>query len=114
MTSEKEKMLAGQLYDAGDAELTAMRLEARRKMKLFNNEDDRDKQREIIKTLFGSTGEKLIMNPRFVCDYGSNIYVGENFYANYNCTMLDICEIHIGEQRNVWTKLSIVNTVTPT
>ena len=54
MTSEKEKMLAGQLYDAGDAELTAMRLEARRKMKLFNNEDDRDKQREIIKTLFGS------------------------------------------------------------
>ena len=97
MTSEKEKMLAGQLYDAGDAELTAMRLEARRKMKLFNNEDDRDKQREIIKTLFGSTGEKLTMNPRFVCDYGSNIYVGENFYANYNCTMLDVCEIHIGD-----------------
>ena len=92
MTSEKEKMLAGQLYDAGDAELTAMRLEARRKMKLFNNEDDRDKQREIIKTLFGSTGEKLTMNPRFVCDYGSNIYVGENFYANYNCTMLDVCD----------------------
>lgn len=93
MTSEKGKMLAGQLYDAGDAELTAMRLEARRKMKLFNNEDNRDKQRGIIKTLFGSTDEKLTMNPRFVCDYGSNIYVGENFYANYNCTMLDVCEI---------------------
>lgn len=58
-------------------------------MKLFNNEDDRDKQREIIKTLFGSIDEKLTMNPRFVCDYGSNIYIGENFYANYNCTMLE-------------------------
>ena len=113
MTSEKEKMLAGQLYDAGDAELTAMRLEARRKMKLFNNEDDRDKQREIIKTLFGSTGEKLTMNPRFVCDYGSNIYVGENFYANYNCTMLDICEIHIGDNAMFGTNCQLLTPLHP-
>lgn len=79
-------------------------------MKLFNNEDDRDKQREIIKTLFGSTDEKLTMNPRFVCDYGSNIYVGENFYANYNCTMLDVCEITLATTQCLD---QIVNWLTP-
>ena len=97
MTSEKEKMLAGQLYNAGDAELAAMRLEARQKMYLFNNAEEREKQTKILKTLLRETGENITMEPRFVCDYGSNIYVGENFYANYNCTMLDVCEIHIGD-----------------
>lgn len=96
MLSEKEKMLAGQLYDAGDSEPVAMRLHARKQISLFNNEDDRDKRKEIIKNLFGATGKNLLMEQRFVCDYGTNIYVGENFFANYNCTMLDVCEIHIG------------------
>ena len=97
MLSEKEKMLAGQLYNAGDSELVAMRLHARKQISLFNNEDDRDKRKEIIKNLFGATGKNLLMEQRFVCDYGTNIYVGENFFANYNCTMLDVCEIHIGD-----------------
>ena len=97
MTSEKGKMLAGHLYNAGDPELAAMRLEARQKMHLFNNAEEREKQTKILKTLLGETGENITMEPRFVCDYGSNIYVGENFYANYNCTMLDVCEIHIGD-----------------
>lgn len=96
MPSEKEKMLAGQLYEAGDSELVAMRLHARKQISLFNNEDDRDKRKEIIKNLFGAAGKNLLMEQRFVCDYGTNIYVGENFFANYNCTMLDVCEIHIG------------------
>ena len=77
MTSEKEKMLAGQLYDAGDSDLLAMRLHARKQITLFNNEEDRQKRKEIIKSLFGSTGDNLLMEQRFVCDYGSNIYVGE-------------------------------------
>ena len=53
------------------------------------------------------------MNPRFVCDYGSNIYVGENFYANYNCTMLDICEIHIGDNAMFGTNCQLLTPLHP-
>ncbi|WP_161979006.1 sugar O-acetyltransferase [Streptococcus sp. S784/96/1] len=95
--TERDKMLAGQLYDAGDAELVAMRLKARENMRLFNDEDDREKRKALVKSWFGGTGENLLIEPRFVCDYGSNIYVGDNFYANFNQTFLDVCEIRIGD-----------------
>jgi len=64
MLNEKEKMLAGQLYDAGDSELVAMRLHARKQISLFNNEDDRDKRKEIIKNLFGATGKNRMYKRR--------------------------------------------------
>lgn len=95
--TERDKMLAGQLYDAGDAELVAMRLKARENMRLFNDEDDREKRKALVKSWFGGTGENLLIEPRFVCDYGNNIYIGDNFYANFNQTFLDVCEIRIGD-----------------
>lgn len=113
MTSEKEKMLAGQLYDAGDSDLLAMRLHARKQITLFNNEEDRQKRKEIIKSLFGSTGDNLLMEQSFVCDYGSNIYVGENFFANYNCTMLDVCEIHIGDNAMIGPNCQFLTPLHP-
>lgn len=57
--------------------------------------DFRDKQ-EIIKQLFGSVGDNPFVGDNFHCDFGKNIHVGYNFHANYNCTMLDVAEIHIG------------------
>lgn len=51
----------------------------------------------MLKELFGSTGGKLHIEPTFRCDYGYNIHVGENFYANYDCVFLDVCEIQIGD-----------------
>lgn len=97
MMTEKEKMLAGQLYNAGDAELKEMRQRRRELMETFNNEIDGDKRSQILKNWLGKTGQNIYMESRFVCDYGSNIYVGENFYANFNTTMLDVCEIRIGD-----------------
>lgn len=97
MTTEREKMLAGQLYDAADTELKTLRLAAREKMAQFNDELDRSKRKELVKTWFGSTGDNVMIEPRFACDYGVNIHVGENFYANFNCTFLDVCEIRIGD-----------------
>ncbi|MGT2745509.1 galactoside O-acetyltransferase [Streptococcus penaeicida] len=97
MMTEKEKMLAGQLYDAGDVELKEMRQRRRELMEAFNNEIDGDKRSQILKNWLGKTGQNIYMEARFVCDYGSNIYVGENFYANFNTTMLDVCEIRIGD-----------------
>lgn len=98
MKTEKEKMLNGELYNAGDSELVKERLNARRLTRLYNQslETESNKRTELLKELFGSTGENLYIEPTFRCDYGYNIHVGENFYANFDCVFLDVCEIRIG------------------
>ncbi len=111
--TERDKMLAGQLYDASDFELVAMRLEARQKMALFNNETDREKRKTLIQSWFGTTGENLLIEPRFVCDYGSNIHIGENFYANFNCTFLDVCEIRIGDNAMLGPNVQLLTPLHP-
>lgn len=99
MKSEKEKMINGELYIAADAELVKDRENARRLTRLFNLtlETEGDKRSALLKELFGSTGDNLYIEPTFRCDYGYNIHVGENFYANFNCVFLDVCEIQIGK-----------------
>ncbi|WP_438350612.1 maltose O-acetyltransferase [Paenibacillus sp. FA6] len=99
MKTEKEKMLNGELYNAGDVVLVNDRLNARRLVRLYNQtlETDSDHRTELLKELFGSTGESLYIEPTLRCDYGYNIYVGENFYANFDCVLLDVCEIRIGD-----------------
>ncbi|MFJ8267476.1 maltose acetyltransferase domain-containing protein [Peribacillus asahii] len=99
MKTEKEKMLNGELYHAADPELLQERLNARRFTRLYNQtmETDDNKRTELLKELFGSTGENLYIEPTFRCDYGYNIHVGENFYANFDCVFLDVCEIRIGD-----------------
>lgn len=56
-----------------------------------------DKKKELIKSLIGNTGEQFFIEPPFRCDYGYNIHVGENFYANFNLVILDCAPVHIGE-----------------
>ncbi|MEH7238713.1 sugar O-acetyltransferase [Bacillus sp. JJ1562] len=99
MKTEKEKMLNGELYNAADPELLRDRMNARRLTRLFNEslETDDNKRTELLKELFGSTGKNLYVEPTLRCDYGYNIHVGENFYANFDCVLLDVCEIRIGD-----------------
>lgn len=99
MKSEKEKMISGELYQAGDEVLVKERLNARRLTRLYNQtlETEDSKRTELLKELFGSTGRNLYIEPTFRCDYGYNIHVGENFYANFDCVLLDVCEIRIGD-----------------
>lgn len=97
MTSEKEKMLAGEMYTTNDEEL---RRDGKRKAQLmqqFEEATTGEKRSEIIKELFGATGEKVVIQPGLRVDYGQHIYVGENFFANYNCVFLDVCPIRIGK-----------------
>lgn len=96
--TEKEKMLAGKMYDSRDPELKADAARSRRLTRLFNNttEEQRDYRTQILKELFGNTGEHIYIEPPFRCDYGSNTYIGENFYANFDCIILDVAEVHIG------------------
>ena len=99
MKTEKEKMLNGERYNAADTELVKDRLNARRLTRLFNQtlETEESKRTELLKELFGSTGKNPYIEPTFRCDYGYNIHVGENFYANFDCIFLDVCEIRIGD-----------------
>lgn len=95
--TEKERMLSGKLYLASDKELSEGRKRARTLTRLFNNSDDKENRTNILKELFGSTGKNIYIEPNFRCDYGSNIYVGENFYANFDCIFLDVAKIIIGD-----------------
>lgn len=99
MSSEKEKMLRGELYMAADPELTEDRLNARRLSRLYNQtlETEDGKRKTILKEMLGSTGDQIYIEPTFRCDYGYNIHVGENFYANFDCVILDVCEVRIGD-----------------
>ncbi|MBF1743927.1 MAG: sugar O-acetyltransferase, partial [Streptococcus sp.] len=90
MASEYQKMIAGEPYRPSDPELRVLAQASRQKQAAFNKEEDPLKGAEIIKTWFGSTGQNLYVNPRLVVDYGVNIHLGENFYSNWNLTMLDV------------------------
>lgn len=99
MGSEKEKMLNGELYDANDPKLVAERERARELTKQYNQttSDDREERRGLLEELLGSLGDECHVEPPFRCDYGYNLYVGENFYANFDCVILDVCRVDIGQ-----------------
>jgi maltose O-acetyltransferase len=98
MKSEKEKMLAGELYNPLDPQLVADRQPARLLMKAFN--DTRDDQREerdrLLRKIIPMSGKNLFIEPPFYCDYGSNITIGDNVFFNFNCVILDVASVTIG------------------
>ncbi len=96
--SEKEKMLAGKLYDPSDEELLKLRLNARLLTEELNatSVEFHQKRVEIIRHLFGTTGDNIHIESYFNCDYGSNFHVGDNFYANFGCVILDVAEVKFG------------------
>jgi maltose O-acetyltransferase len=92
-------MLAGQLYNPLDAELVRARDRARDLCQDLNasREADQESRRRILKELFGKGGESVWMQPPFFCDYGSNILLGERVFFNFNCVVLDVCQVTIGD-----------------
>lgn len=97
--SEKQKMLAGELYLASDPELAAERLRARKLTLDYNTsyEGEIDRRQRILYDLFGHLGPGVEIEPPFYCDYGKNIYAGNRFYANYGCVILDCNRVTIGD-----------------
>jgi maltose O-acetyltransferase len=98
MTTERDKMLAGELYDPLDHELVAARVQARDLCQALNatTETQQDERRRILRALFASGGDTVWMQPPFFCDYGSNIELGERVFFNFNCVVLDVCRVRIG------------------
>lgn len=91
-------MLTGDMYLSGDPVLTAERTKARQLVKKFNNSDPADEnyRQEILSQLLGSCENPLI-EPNIRVDYGYNIFLGKNFYANFDCCFLDVVAIRIGD-----------------
>ncbi len=97
--TEKERMLSEKLYIADDKELAEDMKRSRRCTRMFNasTEDEYELRIQLIKALFQKTGENIWIEPPFHCDYGCHISVGDNFYANYDCIILDVCDVEIGD-----------------
>jgi maltose O-acetyltransferase len=98
MTTEREKMLAGELYDALDPELVTARQRARDSCQALNasHEAEQEQRRAILCDLLGAGGDSVWMQPPFFCDYGSNIELGERVFFNFNCVVLDVCRVRVG------------------
>ena len=98
--SEKEKMLAGEIYNANyDKELIEERTKAKDLCYEYNNikPSDSEKRKEIMKTILGKTKENFLIEQLFMCDYGYNIEIGENFYSNHNLVILDANKVKFGD-----------------
>ena len=97
--SEWEKMLAGELYDPFDPGLVTGRERARDLCAALNatHETDAAGRRRLLEALFGRGGDTVWMQPPFYCDYGTNIELGERVFFNFNCVVLDVCRIRIGD-----------------
>ncbi len=107
--TEKEKMLSGAYYTYIDAELDAERDIAEDFVTDYNRLHPKEDaaRAAIIRKLFGSTGAKFSIKQPFYCDYGYNIHIGENFFSNFNFTVLDEAEVRIGDNVLIAPNVSI-------
>jgi maltose O-acetyltransferase len=99
MPTAREKMLASELYDPHDPELVRARERARDLCQDLNatREADQETRRRILRVLFGAGGDSVWMQPPFFCDYGTNILLGERVFFNFNCVVLDVCRVTVGD-----------------
>lgn len=97
--NQKERMLKNLPYKAWLDGLEEERLENKKKIYEYNNcrPDEGEKSQRLIREILGKTGENVYVEAPFRCDYGYNIEVGENFYANYNLVILDVGRVKIGK-----------------
>lgn len=98
MSDEKRKMIAGEHYRPADDTLRTDRIRARQLIHRYNHTapDEKAERTALLNELLGK-GDDAYIEPTFRCDYGYNIFLGANFYANFDCVMLDVCPIHIGD-----------------
>jgi acetyltransferase-like isoleucine patch superfamily enzyme len=97
--TEKEKMLSGMPYKGFDEELVKERQYAKEVLFDFNSlrPNQIEERNERMKKLFGKVSSEFFIEPPFRCDYGYNISIGDNFYSNYNCIILDCAPVTIGD-----------------
>lgn len=104
----KSRRQAGLPYICDSAMLEEQN-ECRKKLSLFNEcpFDETERLQQILKSIFGSVGANAWVNAPFRCDYGYNISIGNNFICNYNCVMLDVAPISIGDNVQIAPNVTI-------
>lgn len=109
------KMLAGENYDASHPHLLEKLMRTRILIRRFNDlmPDNLTEQKKLIRSLLGSYGNNFTINQPFRCDYGENIHIGENFFANFNLTVLDEAEVRIGDNAFIGPNVSIYTACHP-
>ncbi|MCI8941189.1 MAG: sugar O-acetyltransferase [Dorea sp.] len=114
--TEREKMLAGELYDCGDAELLNQWHKAKDLIRDYNGTESANLQEKnrILRELLGGSGRNLWITPPFFADYGNNIYFGNNCEVNMNCTFLDDNRIVIGDNALIAPNVQIYTAFHPT
>jgi maltose O-acetyltransferase len=109
MRTEQEKMLAGELYDPGDAALQDAQRVARAWMKRYNAASAESPQvrRELLAQLLGEVGAGAVVRPPFHCDDGCHIRLGQGVFLNFNCVILDVAEVSIGDGTQIGPAVQI-------
>jgi maltose O-acetyltransferase len=113
--TEREKMLAGELYLAADGELVAERKRARRLCRAYNatTEEEEAERLHLLHELLGAVGEAPTIEPPFECDYGSHIVAGDRLYINYGCIILDCAAVRFGDDVMLGPKVQIYAATHP-
>lgn len=115
MMTPKEKMLAGELYDASDSQLVEERNRARALCRTYNNstEQEPDLRRRTLNQLLGACPERIFIEPNLRCDYGYNTFIEDNFYANFDLIILDALPVIIGINCMIGPRVSIFTAAHP-
>jgi maltose O-acetyltransferase len=108
-------MVAGELYDSMDADLVARRARARDLCRMANvlTEAEDEQRRRIWMELFATGGDTVELQPPFFCDYGGNIELGSHVFFNFNCVVLDVCPVRIGDETLFGPGVQILTALHP-
>ena len=113
--TEKQKMLAGEFYNAGDLEIQADQAATREWMERFNLTTGlaNDQRHDMLKERFFAVGEGAFIRPPFHCDYGYNIRIGRGVFMNFGCVILDVVEVEIGDMTQIGPGVQILTADHP-
>jgi maltose O-acetyltransferase len=115
MSTELEKMLAGELYAANDEQLMEMRHKARRLLTKYNHTsyENLEEKISILRKLFGKVEDNTDIQAPFYCDYGIHIFAGKNLFINFNCTILDCATVTFGDNVAIAPNVQIYTAYHP-
>jgi maltose O-acetyltransferase len=117
MHSQSQRMLSGDLYDAGDPDLVARRKSCQRLLQRYNSvgaaDDDDDARQQVLHELLAALGDGSSIMPRFQCDYGTQIAIGAHTFVNYDAIMLDCAPISIGDHVSIGSRVQLLTPLHP-
>jgi maltose O-acetyltransferase len=108
MKTEKQKMLAGEFYMAGDPELRADQQATAEWLAAYNACLDPAKRQDLLRSRLGAVGDNAVIRSPFFCDYGFNIRIGAEVFLNFNCVVLDVVAVTIGERTQIGPGVQIL------